>query len=235
MCPFNFKDIWERICQATGWQKQWELAKTLGIKPASVSGAKSRDCFPVEWAFKVAQKVGLSTDWIMTGEGPMFRGGTKERGKCGGEGSCYQGDDSPFGEYTLVPHLNIGAKTDGESNQGGSQMIECLQFKTDWLKDGLGLDPYQLALITITMDFMAPTFQANDILLLDLRRYSVGGDGIFGIRLKETLHVRRLQSNIDGSAYVIPDNTSYKSQLVPPEQVDQLDIIGRVVWCGRKT
>jgi len=66
----TFDQIWSRICQSTGWKKQHELAAFLNIKPASVSGAKARGNFPVEWAFRVAQTYDLSTDWLVTGKYP---------------------------------------------------------------------------------------------------------------------------------------------------------------------
>ncbi len=50
-----------------------DLADFLDIKSSSVSGAKRRGVFPLEWAFKVAQGHNLSTDWLATGEGPMHR------------------------------------------------------------------------------------------------------------------------------------------------------------------
>jgi len=64
----NFDEVWERLCRATGWRKLGEMADFLAIKSPSVSGAKSRGTFPIEWAFKIGQEFGLSTDWILTGK-----------------------------------------------------------------------------------------------------------------------------------------------------------------------
>ncbi|PKN16533.1 MAG: hypothetical protein CVU66_00585 [Deltaproteobacteria bacterium HGW-Deltaproteobacteria-23] len=64
----NFDEVWERLCKATGWRKMGEMADFLSIKSPSVSGAKSRGTFPIEWAFKIGQEFGLSTDWILTGK-----------------------------------------------------------------------------------------------------------------------------------------------------------------------
>ena len=61
--------MWERICGVTRWRKLGDLADFLAIKSPSVSGAKSRGIFPIEWAFKIGQEFGLSTDWILTGKG----------------------------------------------------------------------------------------------------------------------------------------------------------------------
>lgn len=65
----RFDEVWTRISEATGWQKYGEMADFLEIKSQSVSGAKSRGTFPIEWAFKIAQGFDLSTDWLLTGKG----------------------------------------------------------------------------------------------------------------------------------------------------------------------
>lgn len=65
----NFDEVWERICNVLRWRKLGDMADFLGIKSQSVSGAKSRGVFPIEWAFKIGQEHGLSTEWILTGKG----------------------------------------------------------------------------------------------------------------------------------------------------------------------
>lgn len=65
----NFDEVWERICELTRWRKFGDMADFLGITSQSVSGAKNRGTFPIEWAFKIGQNFGLSTEWILTGKG----------------------------------------------------------------------------------------------------------------------------------------------------------------------
>lgn len=65
---FSFDEVWERIRSATGWQKYTEFADFLGIKPASVAGAKSRGKMPIEWALRVADHFEVSTDWLLVGK-----------------------------------------------------------------------------------------------------------------------------------------------------------------------
>lgn len=69
-----FDPAWERIKSLTGWSKYGELSNLLGIKQASVSGAKKRGFIALEWLFSVAQSYNGSTDWLATGEGAIKRG-----------------------------------------------------------------------------------------------------------------------------------------------------------------
>ena len=42
----------------------------VGTTQQFVSRKKSKNEFPVEWAYKVGRKYNLLTEWILTGEGP---------------------------------------------------------------------------------------------------------------------------------------------------------------------
>jgi hypothetical protein len=66
----NFDEVWERVRSRTGWRKYGEMADFLGIRSQSVSSARNKGLFLVEWAFKIAQKYDISTDWLLTGRHP---------------------------------------------------------------------------------------------------------------------------------------------------------------------
>ncbi len=66
----NFERIWGRVKDNTEIRTFTELANLVGTTSQYVSRKKKEDDFLVIWAFAVAQKYGLSTDWIMTGKGP---------------------------------------------------------------------------------------------------------------------------------------------------------------------
>lgn len=63
-----FEESLKRIEAATGVKTMTELAKIVGSSQQYVSKKSREGEFPVIWAYEVAQKFGLSTDWIMTGK-----------------------------------------------------------------------------------------------------------------------------------------------------------------------
>ena len=65
-----FDEIENRIKKITGKDKQKELIEILETSEATYSRRKREKNFKIDWAFTIAQKYGLSTDWIMTGQGP---------------------------------------------------------------------------------------------------------------------------------------------------------------------
>ena len=66
----NFTESWLRIKNETNINNYNELAKQVKTTHQYVSKKKKSGEFPIKWAFLVAQKYNLSTDWIMTGQGP---------------------------------------------------------------------------------------------------------------------------------------------------------------------
>lgn len=69
----SFEEVWERIQAKTNIKSYTQLAKLIGKTQQNVSTYKNRNQFPYGWAFPVAQKYRLSTDWILTGEEPRAR------------------------------------------------------------------------------------------------------------------------------------------------------------------
>ena len=74
LVTFPFDDVWKRICSVTHWKNQSDLAGFLGIKSPSVTGAKNRGTFPIEWAVKLALDYNINITWLLTGEGSKYCG-----------------------------------------------------------------------------------------------------------------------------------------------------------------
>lgn len=70
----SFEKIFGRIKEATAIKNMVQFSEIVEASQQNVSWRKKENKFPADWAFKVAQRYGLSTDWIMTGEGPQKPG-----------------------------------------------------------------------------------------------------------------------------------------------------------------
>lgn len=46
-----------------------QFAEIIGISKSNITKRKDENLFPVEWAFLVAEKFGLTTEWILKGNG----------------------------------------------------------------------------------------------------------------------------------------------------------------------
>ena len=91
-----------------------------------------------------------------------------------------------------------------------------------------------LVLVRVTGDSMWPTLHDGDQALVDQSIRSLGRDGIYVLRAGATddIQVKRVQHEPRGTVSIISDNQNYRTY----ENVgyDDVAVVGRVVWIGRK-
>lgn len=69
------EDVLGRLRLIYGVKTDTELAEALGKKKNTLSTWKSRNSKPFEICEQVALERGISIDWLLTGEGEMYRSG----------------------------------------------------------------------------------------------------------------------------------------------------------------
>lgn len=74
----SFEVVMSRLKQALGLQKDAELARALGLSTADFAHRKRRGKIPWDRVLEVASCHNISTDWLLTGSGPMYRRGLEE-------------------------------------------------------------------------------------------------------------------------------------------------------------
>ncbi|WPD22866.1 MAG: helix-turn-helix domain-containing protein [Candidatus Electrothrix scaldis] len=78
----NFSNVWERIQREAKIKNISQLAEIVGKTHQTISAKKAQGKeFPIEWAYLVAKKYNLSTDWILTGKGDKHVEGKIEPSK----------------------------------------------------------------------------------------------------------------------------------------------------------
>jgi len=112
--------------------------------------------------------------------------------------------------------------------------VDYLSFKSDWIKNGLGLSVENLALINVKGDSMEPTLSNEDLILVDLRTFKVEDNAVYVLLFNGVLLVKRIQRKLDGSVIVASDNKIYEPEMVSGDMLETLNVVGRVVWCGRR-
>ena len=95
-----------------------------------------------------------------------------------------------------------------------------------------GLEPAKLSAIRVDGDSMEGLLSDGDTVMIDHARNVLEGEAIYVIRLDDHLYAKRLQRQFDGSIQIISENKAYRDMVVPKEQLNDLEIIGRVVWAG---
>lgn len=95
-------------------------------------------------------------------------------------------------------------------------------------------DPAALSMIKVTGDSMEPTLGDGDDILVDRNDAAVAlRDGIYVLRFDDALNVKRIAVQPEGRRFTVrSDNAAYPSW--PDCDPARVDIIGRVVWVGRR-
>lgn len=81
---------------------------------------------------------------------------------------------------------------------------------------------------------MEPTIRSGDLLLLDLAQDRLKDDAMYVFRGDDGLKAKRVQRLMDSRVVIHSDNAAYKEEIVSSDAAATLQIIGRVVWAGRK-
>lgn len=137
-------------------------------------------------------------------------------------------------------HANAGlvAVYDVEASAGHGAVVDAEQvlcnmaFDASFLRRMTDAKPADLAIIRVKGHSMEPTLLDDDHVLVDRTKNNLSFDGLFVIRFDDALHIKRVgRSAQRGNVMVISDHPSYRDLDMPKED---LDVIGRVLWVGRK-
>lgn len=141
-------------------------------------------------------------------------------------------DDARGRGLRLVPKLAVGASAGGGALTDVEALAGKVGFDETWLRQ-MGLDPAGLSLIRVNGHSMQPTLNDGDDIMVDTGGAArLGKQGVYVLRYDGALMVKRLRPAAGGRLSIVSDNPDY----APIENVaaGEVNIVGRVVWVGRK-
>lgn len=135
-------------------------------------------------------------------------------------------------DFLPVPVYDIRAAAgDGAFGEDGTAVTHQV-FRSNYLQRLTRAPLERLSVIEVAGDSMEPTMYGGDHVLVDLTATTVSHDGIYILRLDETIIVKRCHRDISSRAvHIISDNQRYPIDIV--KSADRLQVIGRVIWIGR--
>jgi phage repressor protein C with HTH and peptisase S24 domain len=121
-------------------------------------------------------------------------------------------------------------KFDTEASGGAGTLTtdengETISVITEWLPK---LPDQNLAFITVVGDSMSPLMGSGDTILVHMNSGFLG-DGVYVLRLWESLHVKRVQRVAQDEYRIVSDNPIYKDLTITADDSDGFIIVGRVV------
>lgn len=179
---------------------------------------------------RIARRTGASLAWLVSGEGPIYPEDAAPPGQRAAE-------PTGPGYAILLPGQEAPALADATA--GSAQAVgpgAPLMFREDWLQVELGARPQDLYLMRMAGDAMEPVLRAGDLLIVDRRATQPDREGIYVLRMRDLVLVRRLQALPGALVKVSAENPALDSFQLGPADIDgrALAIVGRVVWSGRR-
>ncbi len=221
----------QRIRKVRGGKSLTEFALGFGVHKNTLARYEKGEGVPdAAFLAKLCRIYRISPTWILTGRGPQH---VSETVVNAGAITDAEGLDPDI--YVYIPLYNVVASGGPGNFLEGEEVVDALAFKRDWIRSELRANPKDLVLVMMTGESMEPTLGKDDVLLVNRRVGSVRSDGMYLMRSGDALLVKRLQFLPEGEIRVISDNPAYEPFTVHPSAGESdFNIIGRVVWAGRK-
>lgn len=91
----------------------------------------------------------------------------------------------------------------------------------------LGLDAERVAGIKVRGDSMENTLADGDWVLVNLADTDYRQEGVFLLLVSGERRIKRVQRLAGGALYLISDNEHYQPEMIPPQQMREVEILGR--------
>lgn len=206
------KEVLERLKKANKARTNKELAEILGFSSSNISTWLQRNTIPYKEICETSISTGVSSKWLLTGEGEEKEGGA---------------------EYINVPEYKIEASAGHGSLVEDETPSQYIAIKKSSLAAS-GVNTSNLIIMYARGDSMEPTIYSGDPLFVDRNTTTIAPDGgIYIFNYGTDVFVKRLQMTFTGDVLVISDNAKYPSQTIPKADLEQMRIAGRVVVYGR--
>lgn len=141
----------------------------------------------------------------------------------------------PAGDMTPVRMYDIEAAAGSGRSLDEEPIKTTLYFPAGELS-AMGLAPERVAGIKVRGDSMEGTLDDGDWVLVDLANRDPKQEGVFLLLVSGERRIKRVQRLAGGALYLISDNEHYRPEMIPPEQMRDVEILGRCeIRIGRVT
>ncbi|CRM05107.1 putative HTH-type transcriptional regulator [Pseudomonas sp. 28 E 9] len=224
---------------------QAKLAKAAGMSPPAVNHYfKGENQLNIEFALVLSEMIGEPVEKFSERLASDIKRLADAAGANIGSGSASEIDSRPAPRsfdlkdepgYTGVLQLTArGSTGDGDDNPH-VEIRGVMAFKSAWLRAN-NLNQKHLDVIYASGNSMEPTINDGDVLLVDESRVEPKDGQIFAMQSesKGTIVKRLVKSDFDG--WIIrsdnQDKTRYGDETLRDGEINEVRIIGRVVWRG---
>jgi len=219
--------IGERLAELRGSKSQGAFADDLGIHKNSLGHYERGNRVPDAEVLLKLVDMGFDANWILTGKGTPKPKAASANLKQDLE-KLKRLDE----EFALIPGYNVQVAAGHGTIAGDEAPTRELAFRRKWLRFR-GLHEQDLALVFAKGDSMEPTIADNETVMVDTSKKELRDGHIYVIRNGDHLLVKRIQTLWNDGVQLLSDNKEYPPQEIPSSELDNLEVIGKVIWVGK--
>jgi phage repressor protein C with HTH and peptisase S24 domain len=213
-----------RLMLVVGVRSERELSRWFGYGLTTITSKRQRGSIPYEECVRLATERDLSLDWLILGRGEAPSGVVSPLAKPAEEAQATHMD-----EFVDVPLYDLQAAAGNGRLFSEEKVKHVLHFRREWIANE-GLYAKNLVALDVAGDSMADTLLEGDTVLVN--RAVTARDGVFLLRMGEALRIKRVQWRVDGALRLSSDNEMYEPEIVQPENLGQIEILGHCHWRG---
>lgn len=216
------------------WGAGVRLAKMAKVTPKACSKWLNGESMPGgAKMLALATALNVRVEWLEYGRGEMRESARPAIAEGRTPPRSFDLNDEPG--YTGVLQLTArGSTGDGDDNPH-VEIRGVMAFKSAWLRAN-NLNQKHLDVIYANGHSMEPTINDGDVLLIDESKIEPKDGQVFAMQSesKGTIVKRLVKSDFDG--WIIrsdnPDKARYGDETLRDGEINEVRIIGRVVWRG---
>jgi len=177
-----------------------------------------------EHVLDIAKGLHANNGWLITGSGSMDATPVEGITPIEAQGMG----------FALIPQYAAKAGAGEEKSALSEDPVNLLAFREEWIRSELRRHPKDLFLLTVDGDSMVPTLVPGEIVLVDRTVRKVSSDAIYLVRAFGGIMVKRAELHSDG-LHLRSDNPAYHERVIVNAELDEtVEILGRVIWGGRR-
>lgn len=210
----------ERMRLIYGVPNDQQLAKVLSRAPSTIHNWVKRGNIPIDECIKIASERGVSLDWLILGKG------SREPSNTSADTRNLTVSTSPGDGFCAISMYDIEAAA-GDGRSLEQENVETtLYFEGEQLS-AQGLDPAHVVGVKVRGDSMESTLSDGDWVLVDRSDRPDRPEGVFLLLVDGERRIKRVQRVAGGAWVLISDNSHYQPEMIPPDKMISVEIIGR--------
>jgi hypothetical protein len=207
----RIQGIVDRMKEVVGVKSDVDLAEAIGASRSQPAVWKIRDRMPLAECVALAEKRGVSLDWLVFGRGSP---GIEEPELTMHGGAM----PAPDEHYVEIPAYDLA----GIPELSGTPQLT-MRIPRQWLAQcNMALD--EVIAFRSAGNVMSPAINDGDVVFVDRRTRDI--DGVYVVRIGDSLRIRRVQRTHCGALHLLTDNTTYANEVISADQADAVEFIG---------